>query len=86
MASYQETGKKIADRISTPLSKLDETDRRDVIDAILFFGQTAKFRCRNNSAYDNFCRICFGRVARLERSDVGLGFDMLHVDSLKENE
>lgn len=84
MSTYQENGRKINKRLSGPLSRLNESDRREVINAILFLGQTAKFRCRNNKAYDTFCGICFSGIAKLDRTDSGLGFDILQVSFLTD--
>ena len=39
----------------------------ELINAILKFGQVAKFRCRSNVAYDNFSKLCFKDIAELER-------------------
>jgi len=30
-------------------------------------GAVAKFRCRNNSAYDNFIKLCFDGIAKTKR-------------------
>jgi len=67
MASYQETGRKINDRIKPILNKLDPHDKEQLINAVLWMGQTAKYRCRHNTAYDSFCSIIFKDVAKVRR-------------------
>lgn len=55
-------------------------DKKKLINAILRFGQVAKFRCRSNAAYDNFATLCFKDIAELERvQPEGLDFEILRV-------
>ena len=61
------------------LLSLPEEQQVFLINAILWFGQVAKFRCRNNVAYDNFSRLCFKDIQHLARRDTGLGFETLQV-------
>ncbi len=66
-----------AEAINKLFKKLDQ---KDIINAILRFGQVAKFRCRSNTAYDNFSKLCFEGIAELERiQPEGLEFEILRV-------
>ena len=38
-------------------------DKEKVINAFIWAGQVAKFRCRNNSAYENFMRYVLKDIA-----------------------
>ena len=66
MASYQES-QKINDRIKPILDTMVKSDRDMLINAILWMCQTAKYRCRHNTALDNFCRIIFKGCAEIHR-------------------
>jgi hypothetical protein len=77
--SYHDQAKKINAKFGLRMAEMDDETVTDLINTILWFGQVAKLRCRNNSAYDTFSRECFRELAKLERSDTGLGFEVLHV-------
>lgn len=71
--SYTEQAEKINLQFQD-LKVLDEITKEKLINAILWFGQVAKFRCRSNSAYDNFTREVFKDIAEIKR-EVKEGFD-----------
>lgn len=50
---------------------MDEEKERQLLNTIIKFGQIAKFRCRNNTAYDNFVNQCFKDIAKTERRQEG---------------
>lgn len=73
--SYQEQGERINKMLGEAgLNEFDEPTREKLINAILRFGQVAKFRCRSNVAYDNFCNVVFKGLAKVERKQIE-GFD-----------
>ena len=41
--------------------------REEILNIIIRTGQVCKFRCRNNSAFDNFMQICYKDIADVER-------------------
>lgn len=74
--SYHEA----AEQINKDLINLNKIKDKEIINAILRFGQTAKFRCRSNIAYDNFAKLCFHDITELERiQPEGLDFEILRV-------
>lgn len=78
--SYQEQAESINHVLRSNFNLLEHTEEFDpeirarakteIINAILRFGQVAKFRCRSNVAYDNFSKLCFDTIADLERAQV----------------
>lgn len=73
-----------AEEINKLFKKFDQNTDKDIINAILRFGQVAKFRCRSNTAYDNFSKLCFQDIAELERvKPEGLEFEILRVSFKK---
>jgi len=76
--SYNEQAVKINDVFkSLPTTNFES---KDLINAILWFGQVAKFRCRSNVAYDNFSKMCFEGIVELERKTLpGMEFEVLQV-------
>lgn len=57
---------------------------KDILNTMIRFGQTAKFRCRSNVAYDNFVNACFNNVADVERRVLeGHDFKILEVVKMK---
>ena len=72
MSKYPETAAKINERLKEALDGVEISDDqlKKVIDSFLWFGQTAKFRCRNNSAYDNFARLTLRDIAKVERGPI----------------
>ena len=83
--SYQEQAQKINNIFrSLPFTNY-QGDCVDLINTILWFGQVAKYRCRSNTAYDNFARLCFEGIVELERKPLeGQEFDILQV--VQQNE
>jgi hypothetical protein len=67
--SYTEQAKNINEKFKRNLTSYgdevinDKKDIKELINAILYFGQVAKFRCRSNSAYDSFAKECFADKA-----------------------
>jgi len=89
--SYQEQAQGINERLKLFFNKLSDVERAyniridytDLINQILRFGQVAKFRCRSNSAYDNFSKEVFKDIVELSReAPDGLGFEILKVKGL----
>jgi len=83
--SYHEQAEKINELLKKfNQNQLDNKDKKDIINAILRFGQVAKYRCRSNTAYDNFATECFQDIAELERvQPEGLDFEILRVRDTK---
>lgn len=78
--SYYEQAEKINSRlIDAGIKEFDEITKEKLINAILWFGQVAKFRCRSNSAYDNFSQLVFKEIGKLARKPLfdGSDFDVL---------
>ena len=70
--SYQEQGENINKELinlfnSIPINQFTATQREHILNIFLRAGQVIKFRCRNNSAYDNFMAICFKNIAEVKR-------------------
>ena len=70
--SYQEQ----AERINSDLKQLfgledvktlKATSKEFLLNILIQFGQVAKFRCRSNSAYDNFTNCCLKDLAEAKR-------------------
>lgn len=56
------------------------TIQRELINEILRFGQVAKFRCRSNTAYDNFSSAVFSGIVEVKRVKLdGYDFEVLKV-------
>lgn len=79
--SYQEQAEKINKQfLDAGLKEFDKITQDKLINTILFFGQVAKFRCRSNSAYDNFSREVFKEIAEIKREvQEGFDFEVLRV-------
>ena len=80
--SYNIEGKKINETIKT--KNLDQ----QTIDAIVRFGQVAKYRCRSNVAYIGFLRCVFdgiGEIKTEERKNED-GSTYTHFEVVKINE
>ena len=52
---------------SIPLQQFTPEQRTEILNIIIRFGAVAKFRCRNNTAYDNFVSACFSDIATTSR-------------------
>lgn len=78
--SYTEQAEKINAILKIALDEIPKEQKKDIINSLLRFGQVAKFRCRNNSAFDNFSREVLKDIAEPTRKDRGLGFETLEVD------
>ncbi len=53
--------------LDSDLQSLSNEQKEYLLNIIIQFGQVAKFRCRSNSAYDNFTRECFKNIAECKR-------------------
>ena len=81
--SMYETGSKINDVLKAVLQNIDKSDKVLILDTMIRFGQTAKFRCRSNVAYDNFVNICLRDIATVIREKPEhLEFEVLRVKEL----
>ena len=78
--SYTEQAEQINVKLKFALGNVPEQQKKDIINALLWFGQVAKFRCRSNSAFDNFSKEVLRDIAEPTRKDRGLGFETLKVD------
>jgi len=68
------------------VSDMQDLNTIDLINTIIWFGQVAKFRCRSNTAYKNFCDYVFKDIAELESTtDEKIGFETIHVKKQKVN-
>ena len=77
--SYQDQAEKI-NEVFKRIIPLTNFQSNELLNAILRFGQVAKYRCRSNTAYDNFSKIVFKDIAELERQQVeGQEFEALMV-------
>jgi len=70
--SMYESAKKINDDLtqlfgSTNVENFTIEQRERILNILIRFGGVAKFRCRSNSAYDNFVNACFNNIATTER-------------------
>ena len=78
--SYYEQAKKINGIFREFYDKMPIEPNVKFIEGILWFGQVAKFRCRSNAAYDNFCKAVFEGIVNIERTKKeGFDFDVLQV-------
>ena len=70
--SYIEQAKGINEDLKSLLNRVKlehftATQREFLLNIFCRFGQVAKFRCRSNSAYDNFVNACFMGLADAKR-------------------
>lgn len=49
------------------IKDLSNTSKEFLLNTLLQFGQVAKFRCRSNTAYDNFSNECLKDIATAKR-------------------
>lgn len=52
---------------SIPINQFTVEQRERILNIMIRIGQVAKFRCRNNSAYDNFINGCLSGIAQANR-------------------
>ena len=76
MPSYQESAEKINEKLKAALKGVDVPEEvlSELIDSFIWMGQVAKFRCRNNTAYENFVRLCLRDIAEAKYLPMGAGF------------
>ena len=85
MSSYQETGKKINEKLLEILKdeNISEEGLEGIFNAFIRMGQVAKYRCRNNSAYDRFIAIVGKDIVEVKRGPIpdgrGGDFEVLMV-------
>jgi hypothetical protein len=60
---------------SVNLKEFSIEQRERVLNILIRFGAVAKFRCRSNTAYDNFVNACFHNIANTERVKFESGSD-----------
>jgi hypothetical protein len=77
--SYYKQADNLHEKFKELLDGMSDEKKTLFIDTILYFGQVAKYRCRSNTAFDNFSSQVFRKIAHLDRSDTGLDFPILHV-------
>jgi len=78
--SYQEQAAKINIELknvfnSIPFREFNQEQREHILNLMIRIGQIAKFRCRNNTAYDNFIGCCFNEICKLQRVPIEDGSD-----------
>ena len=52
---------------SINITEFTSKQREEILNIIIRFGSVAKYRCRSNTAYDNFVTACYKDVAVLDR-------------------
>lgn len=64
---------------SIPINEFTIEQREQILNIMIRIGQVAKFRCRSNTAYDNFINCCFNSIAKTERVKINSndGFEIL---------
>jgi len=84
--SYHDSAKKIQPKLARAMEGMDEKKIRDIVDSFLWFGQVAKYRCRHNTAYDNFARACLDGICTVRRMPLeGFDFEVLRVEKVENN-
>ena len=66
--SYHEQAEKINAQLKEGVAIDNEgnVDKEKIINAFIWAGQGAKFRCRNNSAYESFMRLVLKDIAEVK--------------------
>lgn len=59
--------KDLKDFMGSPLQQLNNNQKEFILNMIIQVGQVAKFRCRSNTAFDNFINQCFKDIAESKR-------------------
>jgi hypothetical protein len=69
--SYQEQAnrinKELKEFFSSDVQTLTDRQKEFILNLVIGVGQVAKFRCRSNTAYDNFISQCFRDIAVCKR-------------------
>lgn len=65
--SAERINKEIKEFFNSDFQSLPNKQREWILNMIISVGQVAKFRCRSNTAFDNFISSCFKDVAKCER-------------------
>jgi len=90
--SMYESAKKINEDLknlfnSMPINEFTEKQKEQILDIVIRFGSVAKFRCRSNTAYDNFVNACYEDIAITKRVLLEEGNDFKVLKAiLKETE
>lgn len=50
---------------SFPMAEFSLWQKEQILNILIRFGRVAKFRCRSNIAYENFCNSCFSEIATI---------------------
>ncbi len=86
-----ESGRKINEDLqqlfnSVPIEQFNNEQRKRIIDLMLWFGSVAKFRCRSNVAYKNFCDSVFEKIAKIEHKviDQEKGYTRLKAEMVEQ--
>lgn len=53
-----------------PLNQFTKEQRSEILNIMIRFGAVAKFRCRSNTAYENFVCSCLNNIAKTNRVKV----------------
>lgn len=88
--SYHEQSERINKEIkeffNSPLQQLNDDQKEFILNLIISVGQVAKFRCRSNTAYDNFIQSCFKDIAKTQRVPRNEGDEWLSLRAFIEND
>ena len=81
-----ESAEKLNNIFKECLSPCDETTKAEIINAVLWFGSVAKFRCRSNIAYENFVKSVFNEIITIKKEKPkNLNFEVLKAEPLLNN-
>lgn len=69
---------------SVPISSFTKEQRERILNIMIRLGQVAKFRCRSNTAYDNFINCCLKEIATAKRVPIKEGeeFEILTAEMI----
>ena len=88
MSYYEQANRinqEIKDFFGSPLQQLNDRQKEFILNLIIGVGQVAKFRCRSNSAYNNFISQCFKDIATCKRVVRNEGDDWESLRAFIEN-
>ena len=78
--SYHQQASKINQQLQKAFEGMDDEQVKLIINTMLWFGQVAKFRCKSNTAYDNFSNACLRDIVKIGRAKPDhLDFEILGV-------
>jgi len=70
MSYYEQAeriNKEVKEFFNSDVQTLTDRQKEIILNLVISVGQVAKFRCRSNSAFDNFIKECFKEVAECKR-------------------